>query len=163
MELPSLNGAIAALKLAMDTAKGALAARDDRLIDKVISDMNDRMIDVQSQCLALQDQQFSLSQSERDLKERLRALEKKMSDFDQYELHQTIRGGITMRSKAPVQAGKNPIDICANCAAGGVKTFLQADGKNPLYWHCHVHGRIASDTVREANVAPRRVDIVPRW
>lgn len=146
----SLTGALAALRAATDLAKAAFQARDDRLIDKVISDMNDRFMDVQSQCLALQEKQFSLVQSERELKEKVRQLEKRNADFDSYELHRTARGGLVYRFKEPLESGNEPIDICANCVGQGVKTFLQPIG---VALHCHIHGNVPSDK------EPRKIDV----
>lgn len=142
----SLASTLAAFRLAVDAARAALSARDDKLINDAISDMNDRFRDVQTRCLALQEKEFSLAQSERDLKEKVRQLEKRNADLDNYEVHRTARGGVVYRSKTPLADGQAPIDICANCVAQGVKTFLQPIG---IALHCHVHGNVPSDKERQ--------------
>lgn len=142
----SLASTLAAFRLAVDAARAALSARDDKLINDAISDMNDRFRDVQTRCLALQEKEFALAQSERDLKEKVRQLEKRNADLDNYQVHRTVRGGVVYRSKEPLAPGQAPIDICANCVAQGVKTFLQPVG---VALHCHVHGNVPSDKVKE--------------
>jgi hypothetical protein len=141
MEL-SLAAAIAACRATLDTAKAAIAARDDRLIEDAVRDMKDRLMDVTDRALALQEKQSALAERERQLEEQIRELQKRNADLDNYELHRTARGGLVYRSKAPLEAGQVPVDICANCVAQGVKTFLQPVG---VALHCHVHGNVPSD------------------
>ena len=146
MELPTLAGALASLKLAADAAKGLLSERDDRLVTKVIGDMNDRMMDVQNQCLALLDKQYALTESERQLKEKLRKLEEKAADLDQYELHQNTQGAVMYRSKVSLDPSDKPVYLCANCMAAGVKTFLQFANNNlSTTLYCKEHGHLRSD------------------
>ena len=146
MELPTLAGALASLKLAADAAKGLLSERDDRLVTKVIGDMNDRMMDVQNQCLALLDKQYALAESERQLKEKLRKMEEKAADLDQYELHQNAHGAVMYQSKVSLDPSNKPVYLCANCMAAGVKTFLQLQrsGMKTVFF-CKEHGEIRSE------------------
>lgn len=157
----SLAAAIAACRAALDTAKAAIAARDDRLIEDAVRDMKDRLMDVTDRALALQEKQSALADRERQLEEQVRDLQKRNADLDNYELHRTARGGLVYRSKAPLEPGQAPVDICANCVAQGVKTFLQPVG---VALHCHIHGNVPSDKepakIRPLPIATARM---PNW
>ena len=160
MELTTVSAAINGLRAAVDLVKGAVSQRDDRLIDKVIGDMNARLMDVQGQCLALQEKQFSLAESERQLKEKLSAMEKKSADFDQYELHHLPSGAVVQRRKGPVEGDAPQHQICANCAATGVKTFLQPKAAG-AYLSCPTHGDIPARKPGDAESRARRVSQLP--
>jgi hypothetical protein len=156
MAVATVSAAIAAFRATIDVAKGAIAARDDALIVKVIGDMNDRMLDIQSQCLALQEKLSALADSERDLKEKLRKMEEKAADLDQYELHQNSQGAIMYRSKHSLDPTNKPIYLCANCVAAGIKTFLQQQPKGlATMLNCKEHGDIRSDIPNKKVQIPR--------
>jgi hypothetical protein len=148
----SLAAAIAACRVTLDTARAAIAARDDRLIEDAVRDMKDRLMDVTDRALALQEKQSALADRERQLEEQVRELQKRNADLDNYQLHRTARGGLVYRSQTPLEPGQVPVDICANCVAQGVKTFLQPVG---VALHCHIHGNVPSDRERQ------KVDIKP--
>lgn len=157
MELPTLAGALASLKLAADAAKGLLSERDDRLVTKVIGDMNDRMMDVQNQCLVLLDKQCALAESERQLKEKLRKMEEKAADLDQYELHQNTHGAVMYRSKVSLDPSDKPVYLCANCMAAGIKTFLQFQSRGlKTMLFCKEHGDVRSD-IPDRKMQPVRI------
>lgn len=161
MELTTVSAAINGLRAAVDLVKGAMSQRDDRLIDKVIGDMNARLMDVQGQCLALQEKQFSLAESERLLKEKLTAMEKKAADFDQYELHHLPSGAVVYQRKEPLEDNAPQHQICTNCAAAGVKTFLQPKAAG-AYLSCATHGDIATRKPSDAESRARRISQMAR-
>lgn len=156
MAAAGISASIAAFRAAVDLVKGAINARDDALVIKVISDMNERLMDVQSQCLALQEKHSAMADSERDLKEKLRKMEEKAADLDQYELHRNTQGALMYRSKHSLDATNQPVYLCANCIAAGVKTFLQFQSKGlATVLHCKEHGDIKSDIPNKAAQRPR--------
>ena len=157
MAITTISAAITAFRATVDTAKAAIAARDDALIVKVIGDMNDRMLDIQSQCLALQEKQAVLADSERYLKDKLRKMEEKAADLEQYELHQNTQGAVMFRSKVSFDPTSKPIYLCANCIAKGIKTFLQLRSSGLItVLSCHEHGEIRSD-VPDKVVQPMKI------
>jgi hypothetical protein len=140
----TLSAALASFRAATEITKTALAARDDNLISTALRDMNDRFMDVQNECLALQEKHFLMAHEVRDLKEKVRGLESQTADFANYELYRTLRGGLTYRSKASIGANQEPVHLCANCVASGVKSFLQPD-LDGWWLVCTEHGKVPSD------------------
>ena len=151
----TVTATIAAFRASVDAIKAAVSARDDRLIDSILYDMNAKIIDVQNACMALQEKHSSMADSEREAKEKLRQMKEQFDDFAQYELHRTAQGGLVYRQKAQAEPGQLPVDICANCVAVGVKTFLQpVQHSLKFYLHCQTHGNVPADKADKTITVP---------
>ena len=146
----TVTATIVAFRASVDAIKAAVSARDDRLIDSILYDMNAKIIDVQNACMALQEKHSAMADSEREAKEKLRQMKEQFDDFAQYKLHRTAQGGLVYRQKAQPEPGQLPVDICANCVAVGVKTFLQPTSDNVRYFfNCNTHGAVPGDKADE--------------
>lgn len=142
----TVTATIAAFRASVDTIRAAVSARDDRLIDSILYDMNAKIIDVQNACMALQEKHSAMADSEREAKEKLRQMKEQFDDFAQYKLHRTAQGGLVYRQKAQPEPGQLPVDICANCVAVGVKTFLQPTNNGHKFsLNCITHGNVPAD------------------
>lgn len=142
--LTTISATLTAFSTATTLTKAAIAARNDELIDKALRELVDRYIDVQNACLSLQEKNFSMSNENRELSERLRKQEEKMADLAGYQLHRTTGGGLAYIAKASLEPGQTPVYICANCANHGEKTYLQP-ARGGYLLHCTKHGDVPSD------------------
>jgi chromosome segregation ATPase len=140
----TVTATIAAVRASIDAVKAAVKMRDDRLVESILQEMNSKISSVQAAYMALQEKHAAMTDSERDLKSKLRELEDQASDFANYEKSWTEHGGLLYRDKSIAADAQHQLYLCANCMAAKVKTFLQPvdDG---LFLHCNIHGRIRSN------------------
>jgi Zn finger protein HypA/HybF involved in hydrogenase expression len=117
---------IGALKTAFDMAKGLNSIHDAVARDRAV-------IELQKEILAAQAAQSNLIESVGELKRRVAELESWEAEKQRYELSEIGAGTVCYIVKAEMR-GREPIHrICANCYAGGKKSFLQQHVKGSNY------------------------------
>jgi len=149
--IAELSGALSALRGSFDLAKLALDVRDGNKLNEARLAMNERLIDLTSAALALQEKQAALVQDKQaleaqitDLKRQVGDLEAWDRDLEQYERTQTQGGAIAYVDKSTRDSASGPVYLCANCVAERKKTFLQPD-QYRFWLECSTHGKIRSE------------------
>ncbi len=109
---------ISALKTAFDIAKG-LKDIDDA------TRRNAAVIELQEKILSAQSAQSELVQEVSTLEAEVARLKDWGADKARYELAQLAPGVVALRLKEALRDGEPPHHICANCANGGKKSYMQ--------------------------------------
>lgn len=149
--IAELSGALSAVRGTFELAKLAIDVRDANKLNEARLAMHERLIDLTSSALALQEKQAALVQEKQtleaqiaDLKRQVGCLEAWDRDLEQYERSQTQGGAIAYVDRSTRDSANGPVYLCANCVAERKKTFLQPDASR--YWlHCSKHGAIRSE------------------
>ena len=130
MDMGTISAAISGFNAALKLAKEAIAARDQRLMEKAESELTKELLQITQAALALGNENTAIMQRNRDLEEQESQAERvcERSVGVQENLYRTRRGGVCYRAKTGVQGGDFPVCLCANCVAEGVKTYLQPTG-----------------------------------
>ncbi|MBR8654220.1 hypothetical protein KDH83_13040 [Achromobacter sp. Marseille-Q0513] len=149
--IAELSGALSALRGTFDLANLAIEVRDGNRLNEAKLAMNERLIDVTSSALALQEKQAALVQEKQALEAQIGDLKRKIGDLEawdrgleQYERTQTQGGAIAYVDKSTRESPSGPVYLCANCINDRKKTFLQPD-KNRFWLECPTHGKIRSE------------------
>lgn len=129
----TISTALAGFKTSLDLLKNAIAARDDLKLAEARSTLLDRVIDIQNECLGLQEKQQMLIDAKQALTERVAQLEQEIEKArssaadiaDNYEKWTSMSGATVYRSKPGVGANGSTEYLCADCATEGKKTFLK--------------------------------------
>lgn len=149
--IAELSGALSALRGSVDLAKLAIDVRDGNKLNEARLAMNERLIDLTSAALALQEKQAALVQEKQaleaqitDLKRQVGDLEAWDRDLEQYERTQTQGGAIAYVDKSTRDSASGPVYLCANCVAERKKTYLQPN-EYRFWLECPTHGKIRSE------------------
>ena len=141
-----LIAALSGLSTAKNLLQSAIDARDFVKLQAAISDLNNRIIDLQNSCMATQQENATLTNSVRNLEEEIRKRKDFQEDLMDYELRHTARGGLVYVNKNVMSTAGNSVYLCANCVNQGKKTYLQPDQKSRgFFLFCNEHGNIPSD------------------
>jgi len=141
----TIAAAVGGAKHAIDLIRLAVEQRDELKAKEATRDANDRLLDIQQACLSLVGENAQLMKRNTDLENEVSKLKDFHTDIANYRLHQTVRGGICYRPKPDMPEAKMAVYLCANCAAKGVKTYLQPVGGGFSFQCAAGHGEIPSD------------------
>lgn len=139
----SVSGALAALRATVDLAKGAIDAGSAIKLNEAKAALIDRVLDVQSVCMELQEQNSTLLQDKHTLANEKRELEKQIADLREetdrlsdYELLEPYRGTFVFGWKH-VEGSNVPMHYaCPTCAENrGVISRLQ-EGSTEAFAVC---------------------------
>lgn len=149
--IAELSGALSALRGSLDMAKLAIDVRDSNKLNEARLAMNERLIDVTSSALALQEKQAALVHEKQALEAQIADLKRQVGeheawdrDLENYERTQTEGGAIAYIDKSTRNSASGPVYLCANCVAERKKTFLQPD-QYRFWLECSSHGKIRSE------------------
>jgi hypothetical protein len=117
---------LGALKIAFDIAKG-LKDIDDA------ARRNAAVIELQEKILAAQQSQSGLVETVSDLEKEVARLKDWETDKSRYQLAELRPGLVALAIKPAMQNGEPFHHICADCAAGGKKVYLQKHIAGPYY------------------------------
>jgi hypothetical protein len=118
-------GGISAFKSLFDIAKVVKEANDATVRDRAIVDLLDKII-------TAREAQSSALDRIRELEEEIARFETWGAEKDRYELKKIGETGVTVRSlKDGVEPPETPHYICADCYEDRIRSYLQAETRNP--------------------------------
>lgn len=131
-------GAFTGLTAARDVLSSAIKARDEALIRSATDNLSQRVIDVTSICIQLQQDRSTAIDAERLLKDRVRELESEIAelraqatDRARYELDEPYPGTFAYRLKTASDIEEPVHHLCQGCMDNEAKkSILQIDPKN---------------------------------
>jgi rubredoxin len=116
--------------------KGILDTVQDVKTRQVIREIQDQLIDLQTQMLTVHAHYQTLAEAKREVEEKLVAYEKWDADAARYELKEIARG-FFMYVLKPDQAQGNPIHwLCPNCFQDRKKSIMQKVTVDHLDYKC---------------------------
>ncbi|WP_124076722.1 hypothetical protein [Burkholderia gladioli] len=119
---------VTAMRASIDLALKAIEMRDEIKLKEVKAALLDEVVSVREQALDLIQAKDQLAQAKRDLESELVRLKDHQADIQQnYERWTAMSGSTVYRSKPGVASNGGTEYLCANCAADGQKTYLQAN------------------------------------
>lgn len=134
-----MNAAVQGIRVLFDFVKAnkELAAYNDLIA--ALSEVNTELITSQAatvaaqrESLALQEKQFTFTQTIRELEEKIGQMEDWNSERECYELAEVTPGFFAYRLKPEMEANEIPHPLCANCFSKGEKSILQFE-RTQLY------------------------------
>ncbi|MEN8511975.1 hypothetical protein [Burkholderia sp. RS02] len=137
MDIATISSAIAGVRNAYELTKTAIAARDDAKLAEARIELTDRIVDVQSAAVTLQEK-LTNARSEIDgLKDQLRSanekiaeLERKRAVREQYVLEELAEGVFALASVDRDTSNHPPHYVCQPCMDNNsVTAILQQTGK----------------------------------
>ncbi len=127
-DMGAISGLAASLTAAADITKGIVGLRDTTIVQDKVIELQGVILSAQSSALTAQSEQFSLL-------ERLRTLEEKVINFEEwdaekqkYELKQVYSGAFAYVLKPEASGGEPPHWLCTTCYENNRKSVLQAQG-----------------------------------
>ena len=160
-DIAMISGTITSLKAAFDISKAMLGIRDTSLIQGKVIELQAEILTAQSSAFSAQTDQFTLLERVRDLEKQLTELEAWSAEKQRYQLTELAPGAFAYVLKPEMAAGEPKHRLCANCYQHGRKSILQifASPRNTEIWKCyecqadvkvHVPGRDPPITVRKS-------------
>ena len=141
--------AINGMKNILELASRAIELRDHaRLVEAQLAfnvramEISSLAYDMQEKNAALQKEKLQAEDTIKALREENRQMRSHERELAEYEPHRTAGGGFCLFKEGEAETGRPPLYLCANCANGLKKTYLQIEefGK---YLNCSEgHGRI---------------------
>jgi len=133
MDFASLATAASSFGATINIAKAALEIRDFNATGAAISEMTQKLLDLQSQLLAVNASFFELQQERVALAEKVRVLEEQRSQRERYSLFEIGTGVFVYRFNAPPEGSgagtpgqQEPAHfLCQACWDRGSKSVLQ--------------------------------------
>lgn len=125
MDMTSISAAQQSIKALLGIAKAATGAVVDHEVRSRLIEIQQGILDVQSQLGDAQADRLELMQEVQILRDRLRGLEVEKAKLDSYELHEIKQGCFLYKSK---EGGTHPIAhfACPTCHNAGKVAVLQA-------------------------------------
>ncbi|WP_093820176.1 hypothetical protein [Stenotrophomonas indicatrix] len=144
IDINSIAAGVSAVGTALGMAKTALELRDFTASAAAISDVSQKLLDLQGQLFATHAALFELHQEKVALTQKVRELEEERADRERYTLFEITPGVFVYRFNGfPHGAGsENPPStepthyLCQSCYGAGRKVVLQ---------QLHKHGHITLD------------------
>lgn len=146
MVVTTIAASINAVKAAFELAKSAVSKRDSVLIEKALTELNGKFIDLQNVCTALSDRNALLTKQHADLENRVLKAEDRKLEFEGYAPYKTKKGAWILRQRECIPGQEAP-DLCPDCKEAGVKTYLQPvfKGVEHLLYCKIAHGNFPGD------------------
>lgn len=148
MDATQIGIVASSISVAKDIAKAMVGIRDHNLVAEKVAALTDQLLKAQEALLAHNTAMFELQNEHFEAREKLREVEKALSEKGRYTLIDLGRGYLAYRVDAPPEQGgaadpssaEAPHYVCQQCFDAGRKSVLQ-----PLYqygvqtaWTCHV-------------------------
>ncbi|WP_313250799.1 hypothetical protein [Stenotrophomonas sp.] len=146
MDFASLATAASSIGTAISTAKAALEIRDFNATGAAIAEMTQKLLDLQSQLLAVNAAFFQLQQERVALTEQVRELEKERTERERYTLFEISPGAFVYRfNVSPEADGATQPGIaqpahylCQRCFDEDRKVVLQNWSDRWRCTHCNI-------------------------
>lgn len=130
IDISSLPDAMTALKAAGDITKLIIASHDARLVREKAIELQGQIFTAQQNALTAQSSQFALLERVRELEKQITNLEAWETEKQRYEMKRLASGAIVYSLKSDVPTSELPHDICAACYQRGKKFILQKKPQN---------------------------------
>ena len=128
VDMAMISGAMSALKAVGDSAKAMVAIHDAGVLRSKVAELNTQIVAAQTSTLAALSDQFALL-------ERVRELEKQVTDFEawedeqqRYQLEAVTVEAFAYALKPDTGSGEPPHWLCTTCYSNRKKSIMQAAG-----------------------------------
>lgn len=125
VDMALIQGAITGLKTAGDIAKGFLELKSISDVQGKVIELQSAILSAQSSALAAQGEQSSLVQRIRDLEEEITNVKAWETQKQRYKLASPFDGSMTYALQKSMSDGEPPHYICTNCYQAGKRSILQ--------------------------------------
>jgi len=139
VDVMTIAGAITAARGLCDTVKNAMDAKEYAKVIEATIELNDKIIDLQTATLALQER-FSVIQTTCANLEREKAeLHEQLADKKSYRLHEIVKGRFVYRFEPDGESSAPPHYVCQPCYDKGSKSILHVTGRDNPYYECFLN------------------------
>jgi len=138
--LPEISAALQATKILYDIAKANKELTNYNELVAAVSEVNAKLIDANTAALASQEKQSFLSDRVRELEKKLMEFENWESEIQKYKLHKFPSGAFAFELKPEMQQTEPLHYLCETCVAKRQTSIMQPDGfhdAKPLFLRCH--------------------------
>jgi hypothetical protein len=131
MDMSAISGLLSSLNSAKDIAQAMIGLRDSKAIEGKLLEFQAELLKANGSALAAQQQQFTLLETVRELKEEVTSLKDWTAQKERYELQQipSFHKPFAYALKPEMQHGEPPHYICTNCYEHGKRSILQPHAK----------------------------------
>ncbi|MGY2052379.1 hypothetical protein [Methylobacterium sp. JK268] len=142
-DMAAISALASSLKTTVDLTKTMVGLRDAVLVREKAIELSAEIMSAQQSALAAQAAQFELVDRVRDLEKKIVDLENWEAEKQRYELKALASGVLAYVTKSGMENGEPPHSLCANCYNRGRKSLLQqelrATGRR-IFMICHTCG-----------------------
>ncbi len=135
-----INAALQATKVLYDIAKANKGLTNYNELVSAVSEVNARLVDANAAALSSQEKQSFLAERVRELEKKIMEFENWESEIQKYKLHKFPSGTFAFELKPEMQQTEPLHYLCETCAAKRQKSMLQPDGFHNgegLFLRCH--------------------------
>lgn len=135
-----INAPLQATKILYEIAKANKGLTNYNELVAAVSEVNAKLIDANTAALASQEKQSFLSDRVRELEKKLMEFENWESEIQKYKLHKFPSGAYAFELKPEMQQTEPLHYLCETCAAKRQKSIMQPDGFHDgegLFLRCH--------------------------
>src|SRR4030042_5818726 len=122
-----INAALQATKVLYDIAKANKGLTNYNELVSAVSDVNAKLIEANAAALASQEKQSFLSERVRELEKKIMEFENWESEIQKYKLHQFPSGSFAFELKPEMQQAEPLHYLCEACVAKRQKSIMQPD------------------------------------
>jgi hypothetical protein len=140
VDMTAIDGFVTSIRAAMEITKAMKDVRDANLMQTKVFELTREIIAAQSYAMEAMSAQSTLLARNRQLEEKISALETWNAEKNRYYL-KSIQTGVTVYAlKEGMENGEEPHYLCPKCYNRGKKSILQKEtqevGRVPM-WVCH--------------------------
>jgi hypothetical protein len=141
-DLTAIAAALSSLNTLKNLAQAMIGLRDGQVLQEKVIEFNSALIDAQTKIFGVNEERTSLI-------DRIRELEKEVSDLKdwdrekrRYELIALAPNLVAYAIKDAMRGTEPPHYVCANCYTDGKKSYLQQVTKGDYFdkYHCNSCG-----------------------
>jgi hypothetical protein len=133
VDIAAIAGTISALKGAGDIAKAMMGLRDAQAMQTKVIELNNQNLAAQHNALAASEEGAALIARIGELEKEVARLKDWEAEKKRYKLTQLGPGVVALAIQGGRRNGEPFHYICADCASGGKKSYLQAHVSGPYY------------------------------
>jgi hypothetical protein len=133
VDVAAIAGTISALKGASDIAKAMIGLRDAQAMQTKVIELNNQILAAQHSAFTAREESAALIARMGELEQEVARLKDWEAEKKRYKLTQLAPGVVALAIQEDLRAGEPPHFICADCASGGKKSYLQAHVSGPYF------------------------------
>ena len=126
IDIAAIGGALGSIKAAGEIANAMLKLHDAKALQEKTIELNRIIISAQQDAMAANGAQTALVARMGQLEREIADLRNWKTDLSRYELTELGSGVVVLAIKEALRNGEAFHRICATCAAGGKKSYIQA-------------------------------------
>jgi hypothetical protein len=129
-DLSAIGAALTSFDTLKNIAQAMIGLHDAKALQAKIIEFNNAIIDAQTKIFLVNEERTVLLERIRDLEKEITDMEAWEATKQRYELKRTNGGGLVWSLKKDAQLTETPHQICTNCYEKRKRSILQPEGRS---------------------------------